>query len=93
MPNYRAYMIGRIWQPIAGPCGTHRDFEAPSDKAAVEAVHKDQSGDFMSLDDFKLIKWVPCGECGRPKPIIVRQWLIYGQSELAEDIERDGEEY
>ena len=74
MKSYVAHLIGGIWQPGFGLCGTSRSFQAPDDETAVLAAHSKEAGDFEYVTDFEVLRWEPCSGCGQPKRILVKPW-------------------
>jgi len=72
--QYRATILGNIWQPGAGLCTTARVYEAESDFDAVAFAFGPEAGDFSQVKDVHVVRFERCGECGGQKPVTVREW-------------------
>lgn len=72
--QYRATILGNIWQPGVGLCATIRDYSAESDLEAMRRAWHAEAGDFSQVKDVHVERFDPCGKCGGRKPVTVKDW-------------------
>lgn len=83
--QYRATILGNIWQPGVGLCTMTRVYEAESDEDAAERAYHAEAGDFSSVKDAHVVRFDQCGECGGRKPVTVKAWDYEDSQEIASD--------